>query len=178
MAKTEHLEFASYELDIDPELLRFTEATLSDYITRESAYYDNYGAYLALAEKNLQNKELIHERMFAERLVEAKESGSTDKLAEYKAKCDPTVVAAKEDVVEARYVVNRLKQHLRAWDKNHDNAQSMGYLLRKTIDKMGGDIRCDDQVIERVAREWDKMPAAKKDTGEGFETDLSLDNLY
>ena len=38
-------------------------------------------------------------------------------------------------VIEARYVVNRLKNHLKAWDKNHDNAQSMGHMLRKQMEK-------------------------------------------
>lgn len=140
MSRQEKLVFDKYAVVIDPENLRFDEDSLTTYIQRESGFYDNFGAFLALAERNLQNKEVSYERLFSERFVEAKESGSSDKLAEAKAKADPDVSTTKETIVEARYVVNRLKNHLKAWDKNHDNAQSMGHMLRKQMDKLNGDI--------------------------------------
>jgi len=140
MSRKEKLEFAGVIVEIDPENLRFNENNLSQYIQTEAGYYDNFGAYLSLAEKNLQNFELRHEKLSADRFIEAKESGGSDKLAEAKAKADPDVVAFKEKVNDAKYAVNRLKQHLRAWDKNHDNAQSLGHMQRKMMDKLNSDI--------------------------------------
>ena len=140
MSKIEKLEFAGFTVDVNPDSLRFNESNLSQYIQTEAGYYDNFGAYLSLAEKNLQNCELRHEKLMNERFVESKESGGSDKLAEAKAKCDPDVVSLKEKLNDAKYVVNRLKQHLRAWDKNHDNAQSLGHMQRKLMDKLNGDI--------------------------------------
>lgn len=178
----EVLKFAGQEVVIDSENLRFSEATLNEYIQRESAYYDNFGAYLALAEKNLQNKEVLHEKLYSDRFVEAKESGSTEKLAEAKAKADQDVVSIKEDVIEAKYIVNRLKQHLRAWDKNHDNAQSLGHMLRKTMDKLNAEIFAKTYQTEtpagRIVSESITPCEDVKERGSGFETELSIENLY
>lgn len=152
----EVLTFDKFTVELDSENLRFNEATLNKYIQTEGGYYDNYGAYLSLAEKNLQNFELQHERVLHERFVETKDEGGSDKLAEAKAKCDPIVVELKQKVNDAKYIVNRLKQHLKAWDKNHDNAQSLGHMQRKIMDKLNGDIKgsvymgVDDSVAETL----------------------------
>jgi hypothetical protein len=202
MAKPEKLEFAGNTVFIDPHNLAFNEATLTQYIQTESGFYDNFGGHLAMAERNLQNKELLLEKIYAERFVEAKEMGGSDKLAEAKAKSDPDVVAVKEDVTEAKYIVNRLKQHLRAWDKNHDNAQSLGHMLRKEMDKLNAEISMrvhnidrseipglDKAVSTTVATEWpaSETEALPQDKGEvvtqddgptEFETDLDMSNLF
>ena len=64
MAKVEKLEIGTSSVVIDPTNLTFSEATLSSYIETEAGYYDNFGAYLALAEKNLQIREIEHEKLF------------------------------------------------------------------------------------------------------------------
>lgn len=140
MAKVEKLEIGTSSVVIDPANLTFSEATLNHYIETESGYYDNFGAYLALAEKNLQIRELEHETLFHLRYIEAKDIGGTEKYCDAKAKTDPDVIKLKEKCVAAKYMVTRLKQHLRAWDKNHDNAQSLGHMLRKTMDKLNSAI--------------------------------------
>lgn len=178
MSRKEKLEFAGAVVEIDPENLRFSEASLSQYIQTEAGYYDNFGAYLSLAEKNLQNIELRHEKTLAERFVEAKENAASDKMAEAKAKSDPVVVELKEKVNEAKYAVNRLKQHLRAWDKNHDNAQSLGHMQRKLMDKLHGDImgltnryqgssNVNDDLISETVKSYDESDKS------GFAEDLS-----
>ena len=37
-----------------------------------------------------------------------------------------------------------LKQHLRSWDKAHENAQSRGHMIRKEMDKLNTDIMKKD----------------------------------
>lgn len=135
----EKLEFDKFTVTINPEYLRFDESTLSHYIQTEGGYYDNYGYYLALSERNLQNKQVSYEKLYCERFVEAKDNGSSDKMAEAKAKSDVDVVAFKNAVFEAQYIVNRIKNHLKAWDKNHDNAQSLGHMQRKLMDRLPTD---------------------------------------
>lgn len=183
MARAEKLNFDKYEVVVDPENLRFNEQTLNDYIQTEGGHYDNFGGYLAMAERNLQNRETLHEKLFSERFEEAKEMGASDKLAEAKAKKDADVVEMKSSVVEARYVVNRLKNHLRAWDKNHDNAQSLGHMLRKQMDKLHeaivGRLLGDgpsqtpnlDKAVAETVKNFD-------DERVEFETNLTLDNLF
>jgi hypothetical protein len=179
MAKSEKLTFDKFEVVVDPENLRFDEDSLNTYIQREAGFYDNFGAFLALAEKNLQNKEIQYEKLVSERFVEAKDNGGSDKLAEAKAKSDSVVVLIKEQMVEARYVVNRLKNHLKAWDKNHDNAQSLGHMLRKQLDKIGGDIHYPRSYIGRP-EEYEKKvdDAVQSHVEAGFSETLSAENLF
>jgi len=190
----EKLEFGGHVVDVDPNNLRFDETTLNEYIQKEGGYYDYFGAFLSLAERNLQNKETMYEKLYNERFIEAKEDGAAVALAEAKAKVDPVVTALKDEVIEAKYIVNRLKQHLRAWDKNHDNAQSMGHMLRKQIDKLHAEISMRtagldpseipglDDAIARTVRtthwEPEREPSKQDEDTSGFETDLGLDNLY
>jgi hypothetical protein len=177
MGKVEKITFDKFSVNIDPEYLRFDEDTLSRYIQTEGGYYDNFGNYLALAERNLQNKENMQEKVYCERFVEAKEMGASDKLAEAKAKCDPTVTSLRSDIVEARFVVNRLKNHLKAWDKSHDNAQSMGHMLRKQMDRLNSDILGNagwqgstlDQDVSKAVGSFDD--------NSGFDHSLGIDGL-
>lgn len=182
MAKVDKIEFDKFSVVINPENLRFDETTLSNYIQTEGGYYDNFGYYLALAERNLQNKENMHERLFCERFAEAKELGASDKLAEAKSKCDVDVVALKEEITQARYVVNRLKNHIKAWDKNHDNAQSMGHMLRKQMDRLNADIMGShgwqgstlDQDVSKAVGSFDVKTSEDKS---GFDSGLGIEGL-
>ncbi len=142
LGKREGFSIGRNEVVIDPGNLSFNEASLSQYLETESGWYDYFGAMLALAEKNLAIKDTQCDQIYGERFAEHKEHGGSDKLAEAKTKADSEFVALKEQIAEAKYKVSRLKQHLRAWDKNHENAMSMGHMLRKQIDKMYAEIHC------------------------------------
>lgn len=126
---------------VNPENLKFNETTLTEYIKVEGGYYDNFGGYLARAEKVLQMAEQEAEELYQERFAFHKNKGGSDKLAEAQAESDDVVKTAKRSVIEVKYVVNRLKNHLKAWDKNHENAQSLGHMLRKEMDKLSFTIK-------------------------------------
>ena len=185
--KVEKLDIGSSSVVIDPVNLTFSEATLSSYIETEAGYYDNFGAYLALAEKNLQIRELEHERLFHSRYIESKDIGGTEKYCEAKAKTDPDVVSLKEKCVDAKYMVTRLKQHLRAWDKNHDNAQSLGHMLRKTMDKLNSAIFAKvhgldpnetlDQTVGETCPSATVVDVNVDDTPQFAEDDLGISDL-
>ncbi len=182
MIDKEILVIAGNDVILDPKNLEFNETTLSNYIQKEGGYYDNFGAYLALAEKVQQLREVEYETIYNERIIEAKDQGATDKISEAKAKADPAVVDAKNLVIDAKYKVKRLMQHLKAWDKNHDNAQSMGYMLRKEIDKLNFEIRgygedyksfLQEKTLENTVQSIDKQTSDKNC---GFE-ELDLGDL-
>lgn len=191
MSKIEKLEFGGLTVEVDPENLRFDESTLNEYIQKEGSYYDYFGAFLSLAERNLQNKETMHEKVYNERFIEAKEDGAAVALAEAKAKVDPIVSSLKDDVIEAKYIVTRLKQHLRAWDKNHDNAQSMGHMVRKMVDKLQAEISMREHNIDPSeipgldinvrqtvpSSSWDQESSDKIEDSSGFDSDLGIDSL-
>jgi hypothetical protein len=128
-------------VDLDAENLKFNENTLTNYLQREGGHYNYFGGLLAKAEYLLQYRELDHEVAYADTFKMFKDEGGSDKLAESKTESFPQVIEAKKKVIEAKYLVRQLVQHLKAWDKNHENAQSLGHHLRKEMDKLANDIR-------------------------------------
>lgn len=145
MIKKETIMVDGDRVVLDPANLRFNETTLTEYIKVEGGWYDSFGAYLAKAERDLQIKQAEYDNLFNLKFFLAKEEkGGSDKLAEAKACIDPEVKAANLEVIEAKHIVARIKNHLRAWDKNHDNAQSLGHQLRREMSMLNSDIRIAD----------------------------------
>lgn len=141
MTEKEVLIIYGKQLEIDPSKLNFNEASLNDYIQHEGGYFDNFGGWLALAEKEHQLCDMEYDKLYNSRFAETKDNeGGSDKFVEAKIKADPDVIDARTKAINAKYNVKRLQQHLRAWDKNHDNAMSMGHMLRKEMDKLQMDI--------------------------------------
>lgn len=128
------------EVVLDDSLLEFTEASLSKYIEREGGHYNYFGGVLARSEEELQLLELDYDVKYSEVFADFKEQGGSDKLVEAKTKAHSEVIEIKKKVIEAKKNHRLIRQHLAAWDKNHENAQSMGHNLRKEMDKLQGDI--------------------------------------
>ena len=183
----EKFYIGEHEVVIDPSLLRFNDQTLGTYIEQEGAWYDNIGHSLALAERHLGLLEAKHEKFFSERFAEFKDMGGSDKLCESRAKSDPDVTDLKEQIANAKYRVSRLKQHLRAWDKNHDNAQSMGHMQRKQMDKLNASIMgqvagvdMNDMLYEKAAESLaDKTEEPDQDVDAGkMQEGTNLSDLH
>ncbi len=148
--ETRSIKLGDKEITLDPGKMRFNETNLSEYMENEAAWYDYFGAMLADAEFLMHRLELDHDVMYGERFKEHKENGCTEKLAEANTKADTDVVEAKKAVLLAKHKVRLLQQHLRAWDKSHENSQSRGHFLRKEMDKLNRDILAKpDNYLER-----------------------------
>lgn len=129
------------EIVLDNSRLLFNEVTLNKFMENLGQWYDYFSQKLAEAEALLAYKEYEYEVIFSKKYEQAKEQGSTDKLAEAAAKKDDEVCAAKKEIISSKYKVTILKQHLRSWDKAHENAQSRGHMIRKEMDKLNTDIQ-------------------------------------
>lgn len=154
------------EVTLDTNKLAFSEGTLSEYLETEGGWIDYFGAKLAEAERQLaeadmevEREEDEYERIFAKVFATIKDTeGGSDKLTEGKTKFEPTVIDARKKVldlqakaIEFKYVVRQLHQHLRAWDKNHENAQNRGNTLRKELERLHKDkISFDDKMDEII----------------------------
>jgi hypothetical protein len=166
MIKKELLVVGEDDVILDPENLHFTEATLSDYLKKEGGWYDNFGAYLAKAEREFQEADSYYDNIYNLKFYEYKSEGGSDKMAEARAKIDADVQKADKQRMDAKYTVSRLKYHLRAWDKNHDNAQSMGHTLRRELTHLNNDIRSSDYGA------YDDIDGLIKHIDENGETDV------
>jgi hypothetical protein len=136
------------EIDLNPERLKFNEQTISQYYQDEGGYYDYYSSQLAYADFLLSKRELAYDVIYNETFAANKEMGGSDKYVEAKTKANDEVVAAKEDVITAKYKKGLLQHHIRSWDRNHDNALNLGHMLRKEMDKLGMDLKGDRVAYE------------------------------
>lgn len=139
MYKADVLIVDGVEVELNSNNMKFNENTLTEYLEKEGTFYDFFGIKLAEAEHALQRSELEYDVAFADKFKQAKDDGSSDKLAESYAKSDSYCVDLKKKMQDFKLVVRKLQQHLRAWDKNHDNAQSLGFILTKEMEKLGRD---------------------------------------
>jgi len=149
------IKVAGQEVVIDVANLSFNEATLNEYMQKEGAKYNYYGQVLADAQAQMQLAKLQYEVTYSQKIKQYK-PGATEKTAEACAKADEEVIKANKKVIAMQRIVEMLKNHLRAWDKNHDNAQSLGHMIRKEMDKLGFDIKYgqhqEDQIKDMMAQ--------------------------
>jgi hypothetical protein len=151
---------------LDTSKLYFSEGTLSDYLETEGGWIDYFGAKLADAERQLAEKEMEvereddeYERVYSKVFAQLKDQGGSDKYVEGLTKVEPVVVDARNKVLdlksqslELKHNTRLLYQHLRAWDKNHENAQNRGNTLRKEMERITKDRILEDRIHE-IARE-------------------------
>lgn len=141
------------EVVLDPQLMRFNETTLSNFLETEAGWYDYYGQKLADAEYVMHRLESHHEVMYAERFKEFRDHGKSEKTSEASARSDEDVEKSHQAFLAAKHKVRLLQQHLRSWDRAHENAQSRGHFLRKEMDKLRTDIYRDQANLERAVED-------------------------
>lgn len=134
------IKIGGQEITLDNSRLSFNEASLNEFMQNLALWYDYFSQKLAEAEAILAFKEFEHEVLFSSYYEKNKEEGCTDKLAEANAKKEESVCEAKKEIIGAKHKVTLLKQHLKAWDKAHENAMSRGHMVRKEMDKLHTDI--------------------------------------
>lgn len=145
------IHISGEEVVLDNSRLAFNEVTLNTFMENLGLWYDYFSQKLAEAEALLAYKEHEYDIAFSKKYEESKEQGCTDKLAEAAAKKSDEVCQAKKDIISSKFKVTVLKQHLRSWDKAHENAQSRGHMIRKEMDKLNLDVmRNSSSLEERV----------------------------
>jgi hypothetical protein len=125
---------------LDTARLQFNDANIAQLQERVGLWYDYFGSQLADAEYEETEAEDQYDNVYNKYHIKWKEEGCTEKLAEAHAKNEPEVMAAKEEWNRAKLRLKRIQQHLKAWDKAHENAQNRGYTIRKEMDKLNSDI--------------------------------------
>jgi hypothetical protein len=165
MFETRTIKVENEDIVLDASKLQFSEATLSEYLETEGGWMDYFGSKLADAERELARMELEvekaedeYDRVYYKVFAAIKDGpGGSDKLVEGKAKVDSSVVDERAKVldlkilaIECKHNVRSLYQHLRAWEKNHENAQNRGNTLRKELERLHKDRVYDDKIDEII----------------------------
>ncbi len=122
---------------MEPKNLEFNEANLGRYLEQEAAWYDYFGQKLADAEYILARLTDLHDLKYACYFkIEKSENKASDALAEARATSTPEVVELARLITDAKHNVKLIQQHLRSWDRNHENVQNRGHTLRKEMDRL------------------------------------------
>lgn len=124
------------EVRLDPENMKFNEANINKFMECEYAWIDYYGKQLELAQKELALAEMEYDVAFNKKYIEVKDAGNSDAYSKAKAQTDQDVIDCHKAMLQKRETVGLIKAYLRAWDRNHDNAQNRGHTLRKEFEKL------------------------------------------
>lgn len=121
------------EIVLDPNNMKFNETSLSAYLDHEYGWIDYFGKQLEFASEDCLNAEVEYDAVYSTAFVKAKDLGNPENYSKAQALSDPDVIAARKKWIALKAVVGKLKAHLKAWDKNHVNAQSRGHNLRQEM---------------------------------------------
>jgi len=128
------------EIVLDPKNMRYNENSLGDYMGKEYGWVDYLGKQLEYAQKEVLLADIEIDRLYGIRYMEAKDKGESEGYSKAYANSRDDVVDARKYLAERKEVVGHIKAHLKAFDKNHENAQNRGHTLRKELDKLNRDI--------------------------------------
>lgn len=159
----ETVKIGQEQIKMNPADLDFNEATLNDYMQKEGSLYNYYAQKAADAQAQLLLAKIHHEVVYANKFKEYKGTNVVA-LAEALAKADTEVVKAAKQVVACSHVLEKLKSYLRSWDKNHDNAQALGHMIRKEMDKLGLEIKAASGSVHPDALIEEKIKAVLERT--------------
>jgi len=143
--KLAKIKVGAQEVDLDPELLKFSEASINQFLEKFAAHYNYYTEKHADAQFLHRKYEDLYDAKYGEKFKLFKDAGGSDKLCECRCKADPEVLEASESVRIARRNVDLLWGFLRAMDRAHEDAMQMCYNIRKEMDKL-----------------WSSVPTTKK----------------
>lgn len=142
------IKIAEEELEVDPNELAFTEATINEKMERLGSLSSFYGQKFADAEYYWSQLEKAVDNMYMAKFVQYKDEGrGSDKVCEALAKIDPIVIELSEKALNAKKAKIQLQQYLKAIDITHQNVQSRGHMIRKEMEKLQYDIRTPEQIV-------------------------------
>lgn len=121
---------------LDDDNLRVSEEGLNEFLCKFAAVYNYYSGRWSEAQYYNYILEDHVETLYAKKFDFYKNEGSTDKLAEARAKSNEDVSNARLNARKAKLAMQRLHGYLRSLDKAHEDALNLGYNLRKEMDKM------------------------------------------
>jgi hypothetical protein len=133
------------EVVLDPNKMKYNENSLGQYMAQEYGWVDYLGKQLEYAQKEMLYAEIEAEAIYSKKFIESKDLGGSDNYAKAYALSHEDYIAVKKKFVERKEAVGHLKAHLKAFDKNHENAQNRGHTLRKEMDKLNRDIYAEER---------------------------------
>jgi hypothetical protein len=121
------------EICLDPMNMKYNENTLGEYMNKEYGWIDYIGKQIEYAQKEALIADIDYDAIYSLKFLESKDAGNSDNYAKAFASAHVDVVAAKKLVAEKKATVGHLRAHLKAWDKNHENAQNRSYNIRQEM---------------------------------------------
>lgn len=126
-------------VEINPDDLRFTDATINVFFEKISGKIDYIGRCLANAQRICSLVDQKAEFAFINEFKKSKEEGKSDKSAELYAKGSDEVQKYKKASIEAKHIKDILYHHLQSLNAAREDAHNRGHMLRKEMDKLSNE---------------------------------------
>jgi paraquat-inducible protein B len=126
-------------VEINPDDLKFTDATINVFFERISGKIDYIGRCLANAQRICSLIEQKTEFSFINEFKKCKEEGKSDKSAELYAKGSDEVQKYKKALIESKHIKDILYHHLQSLNSGREDAHNRGHMLRKEMDKLSNE---------------------------------------
>ena len=139
--QSENFKIGDQTFEIDTQNLKFSDVTLNSFFEKISGITDYVGSALAEASRQHSLLENSYKQAYISKFKEFKEAGKSDKTSELYAEGDADVALIKEQVINAKYIKDRLYAHLGALNNARDDAHNRGHMLRKEMDKLDMEVR-------------------------------------
>lgn len=130
------VKLADKEINLNPELLKFDEHNINQFLQNFAANYNQYYEHHSDSQYVHSKYEDRYDAVYAEKFKEYREESSSDKMADMRTKADKDVQDALENVRLAKRNVNLIWGYLRSMDRSHEDAMQFCYNLRKELDKL------------------------------------------
>lgn len=132
------------EIVLDPKNMKYNENSIGEYMNKEYGWVDYLGKQLEYAQKEVLFADIDYDRVYGIRYMEAKDQGQSEGYSKAFTNSCQDVVDARKYLAERKEVVGHLKAHLKAFDKNHENAQNRGHSIRAEMKMLNRDIYEDN----------------------------------
>jgi len=123
-------------VEINPDDLKFTDATINVFFEKISGKIDYIGRCLTNAQRICSLIEQKTDLSFINEFKKCKEEGKSDKSAELFAKGSDEVQKYKKALIEAKHIKDIIYHHLQSLNSSREDAHNRGHMLRKEMDKL------------------------------------------
>lgn len=150
------LKIGTQEVTINPDDLKFSDATLNIFLEKVSGIIDYVGQNLANAQRIVSMVEQKHEYAFINSYKKLKEEGKSDKTAELMAKGDDEAQRLRMALIDAKYHKDLLYHHLQALNSAREDAHNRGHMLRKEMDKLSNSfLKPTELSVDDIVKEYE-----------------------
>lgn len=126
------------EVNLDPELLKFDEININNFLQKFSSTYNHFQEAHAESQYLCNKFEDFYDKTYAEKFRENRDKVNSDKAADLATKCEESVCEALSNMRIAKRNSVMIGNYLRSMERCFDSCKEYSYNLRKELTTLYG----------------------------------------